>query len=316
MDVVETPIFHCTCMKKQAVSKKKAKGGVIENAIIAPVLCCGKRAKYEKNGTYYCETHAKSSGPDLVYPTKNISRSVLSKKSRDDLVILGQTYGVFPNLQIPDTNSASPAPFPPPPPPPPKTKKDCLAILVAFFLERCLVPLLEKKARGAGDTDLITIGRNMQVRLDELIDLQNITHVIMENQISPLANRMKTVQGMLTQYYIMKYPPHLIIEYISSANKLKDIVVRTTTDPLTNEAVPAVPAPASGTREKYKQNKSDGIQICARLLEQNAFLDPLQKWKNVMTDKSKRDDLADCFLQGIWYLKREKVIQPGNLIVY
>jgi len=27
-----------------------------------------------------------------------------------------------------------------------------------------------------------------------------------------------------------------------------------------------------------------------------------------------RDDLADCFLQGIWYLKREKVIQPGTFL--
>ena len=45
--------------------------------------------------------------------------------------------------------------------------------------------------------------------------------VIIENQISTIASRMKTLQGMISQYFIMKGIPS--IEFISSINKLKII---------------------------------------------------------------------------------------------
>ena len=51
--------------------------------------------------------------------------------------------------------------------------------------------------------------------------LGDIDRVIIENQISPIANRMKTVQGMLSQYFLMSNDK-LDIEFISSINKLKD----------------------------------------------------------------------------------------------
>ena len=44
----------------------------------------------------------------------------------------------------------------------------------------------------------------MRFALNKLIENQTPTHVIIENQISPIANRMKTIQGMITQYFIMK----------------------------------------------------------------------------------------------------------------
>ena len=45
------------------------------------------------------------------------------------------------------------------------------------------------------------------------------THVIIENQIRPIANRMKTVQGMLAQHFITIQIP--FIDFVSSGNKLK-----------------------------------------------------------------------------------------------
>ena len=50
---------------------------------------------------------------------------------------------------------------------------------------------------------------------------QPIDKVIIENQISPIANRMKTIQGMIAQYFIMKNN-NISIEFVSSVNKLKD----------------------------------------------------------------------------------------------
>jgi len=54
---------------------------------------------------------------------------------------------------------------------------------------------------------------------DCLDDFSNITTVLIENQISPIATRMKCVQGMITQFFIEKGVHD--IHFISSSNKLK-----------------------------------------------------------------------------------------------
>jgi hypothetical protein len=56
----------------------------------------------------------------------------------------------------------------------------------------------------------------------------------------------------------------------------------------------------------YKQHKKDGILICSKFLENNPSW---KQWETAL-QTTKRDDLADSFLQGIWYLKR------GNIINY
>lgn len=181
-------------------------------------------------------------------------------------------------------------------------------MLVPFFAARTLDKIQEVKQVGAGDTDLITIGRNMRTCLDHLHYIHgDITHVIMENQISPLAGRMKTVQGMLAQYYIM-IDPSPTIEFISSANKLKDF-----TEFLGNPAKQG--SSVQETREitettmsdRYKQHKMDSITITKKIIQEN--LGQIGSWTTLFTAaKSKQDDLADCFLQGLWYLNREKRI--------
>jgi len=272
MEIENTIVYTCTCtLQNRSKGKAKAKSKDDVPAI------CGKRATYEKNGAYFCEKHAKTTTLGQI-PSKDHSKVALSKKSRDELAALGQMDpGPWHNVD-PSTI--------------PKTKKDCLAILLAWYQEHSLVPLVKPKSKTASETDLITIGRNMRDRLDEIACARDVTHVIMENQISPLAGRMKTVQGMLAQYYIMQpNAPH--IEFISSANKLKDLV-------------PKVSDPTLNDREKYKQHKVASVEICNQFLAQNSALEP---WIPVLQkNHTKRDDLADCFLQGIWYLQRAKLI--------
>ena len=57
----------------------------------------------------------------------------------------------------------------------------------------------EKKKVNAGHVDLITIGRQMHHIFSSKPIMRQVTHVLIENQITPIANRMKTVQGMLSQ---------------------------------------------------------------------------------------------------------------------
>jgi hypothetical protein len=59
---------------------------------------------------------------------------------------------------------------------------------------------------------------------------------------------------------------------------------------------------------EYKQHKKDGIFYCRGILESNSWL----KGHIELLNTKKKDDLADCFLQGIWYLIREKRISVAE----
>ena len=316
-NTIITPFFISNALLHRKVGENELKGNV---AFTESCKICGKSAKYEKGDQTFCEMHAKKSASEnlgYIIPTKEISPPSLKKMSKEELIHLGTIkYSIFSESQKSTI----------------KTKKGCLDILLPYFQEHCFVPILVKKGKGAGEVDLITIGRNMRNRLNELSQNQltdTNCHIIMENQISPLAGRMKTVQGMLTQYYIMQEQNNqsIHIEYISSANKLKDLVVvpdksdkdksctdksctdksctdKSCTDKsCTDKSCDNL----TSVQEKYKQHKTDSIQICTRFLTENPDLTS-PSWTTNFSNSGKKDDLADCFLQGIWYLKREKII--------
>ena len=93
---------------------------------------------------------------------------------------------------------------------------------------------------------------------------------------------MKSIQGMITQYFIMKNIMN--ITFVSSANKLKRFITKKTT---------------------YDERKKLGI-----IVTQNILATSLSNvcWLTVVTTHKKRDDLADSFLKGIWFLEHKKLI--------
>ena len=107
--------------------------------------------------------------------------------------------------------------------------------------------------------------------------------VIIENQISTLASRMKTLQGMIAQYFIMKHTP--CIEFISAANKLKMFMTKKKTT--------------------YTERKLESVEVTKELLE---TLPQLTDYKGYLDKNKKKDDLADCFLQGVYYLTLKNMI--------
>jgi hypothetical protein len=168
------------------------------------------------------------------------------------------------------------------------TKQSMIDSLTTMFENRNFQPLVAKKAVSASETDLITIGKNMKSKLQSMPSIQDITHVLIENQISTIATRMKTIQGMLAQFFIMSYPT-IHIEFVSSVNKLKFI------KSLPDQVQSPVSAPA---QNKYSTRKKDGVLYCSQFIDANAWLQP---WIPTFQSK-KRDDLADCFLQALWFL--------------
>ena len=129
------------------------------------------------------------------------------------------------------------------------------------------------KKKKANNISLIDIGIELSKKLKNNIFI-NVDKVIIENQISPIANRMKTIQGMIAQFFIMNNINN--IEFISASNKLKNYITNKTS---------------------YNERKKISIKITLDIItKENCLIEHFNK-------HSKKDDLADSFLQGLWYIK-------------
>ena len=241
---------------------------------------CGKPAKFMKKHQCFCLKHAKKT--NFLIPTNELKPAFINKQKVQKLFEMADQY------HIPyDT----------------KTKKgDIISLLNEYVNDTCLESI---HSVNSSKVDIITIGKNIQLKLDEMFygnqnQNQNeepfiIDYVIIENQISPIANRMKTIQGMISQYFIMKGNVNHI-EFISSANKLKDLT----------KGDASVGEKEKEKKEKksldYKDRKKAGIEKCLQLLSENPLF---QKHFEHFQKHKKKDDLADCFLQGYWYLSEK-----------
>jgi len=218
--------------------------------------------EYEGNIVYYCKKHAKLTDKSL--PNKNINVTKISKMKLSELI------------QCANDNSISYKD--------PARKKDLTDQIKQHCESNFLKPVKETKA---DDVDLITIGRNMTKHFDTIFKDIVIDKVIIENQISPIANRMKTIQGMIAQYFIVKNVE--CIKFISAINKLKDF------SDIHNSA----------QYNSYAERKKLSILCTNKLLLENSNL---TKFHCFYVNHKKKDDLADSFLQGIWYIKKYIII--------
>jgi len=114
---------------------------------------------------------------------------------------------------------------------------------------------------------------------------------------------MKTVQGMLAQYFIM-LNDQMNIEFVSSSHKLKQFSELKLDNREPCNEIAENTQDTTKFNANYKKHKKDGVYYCSLMIDAN---DNLIKWKDSLITK-KKDDLADSFLQGIWYLKHRNII--------
>jgi len=165
-----------------------------------------------------------------------------------------------------------------------------------------LVPLsIFKKKTSCNKIDIVDLGKNLKSHFDSIFEkyIHKINAVIIENQIGNLAGRMNVLQGMISQYFIMKNITR--IDFISATNKLKLFKCLLSKPQHQNKLVIENDLEDVIENEKkiYKMRKEGGKKICKSLL---LFYPTLHIWIKEYDQHKKRDDLADCFLQGYYYM--------------
>jgi hypothetical protein len=241
-----------------------------------PLCHCKKKAKYlQAPDKYFCQVHAKKSG--LIIPTANISLKKIKKMKLADLQKVVVDYSIplasVSSTSVSSTSVSSTS----------LKKDDLLKQITTFMTTNMLNSVAGIKAN---DMDLIMIGIAMRKAFDaELkLHLATIDTIVIENQISPIANRMKTLQGMIAQYFIMHDKTKIV--FVSAANKLKG---HTTTDEEGETT--------SVDTSNYAARKKEGVKVTLKLVNEKH-----PEWLTHFNTHKKKDDLADSFLQGVWYM--------------
>ena len=271
------------------------------------IKICQKKALYqtpvsppsggmsEETPNYFCKKHAENH-PHLKLPDKSLlpTKTEIAKMSIEDLRNLIQQIETqnqpqiqtFFQTQNTETQNQNPEI---------KTKKACIEKIEQLKATHFFQLIPQTKKQNASHTSMLVLCQSLYNKFNQLsTQFENATHVVIENQLGSNATRMMILQGMITMYFTA----HLskpIIAHVSSSHKLK-------------YAVSIIPHPKEREKTKdkttYKEHKQNAVLYCEHILEmhnqsQTQMFKDLKKNK---ADEKKRDDLADCFLQGLWYL--------------
>ncbi len=197
---------------------------------------------------------------------------------------------------------------------------------------------IQKKNKNLSQTQastvsLVFVGYSLMKQFDELFYNENcpdqnknkIDAVVIENQISPIANRMKTVQGMITQYFLMRGVDKDRIIYFSSVQKLKVAPYHFIFHDISDKNN-ADDADEVDDIQTYDDRKKAGVACVRKILtgssttsspmtgsgsspftiQSNECTHSTAKlcscWLHRFESHKKKDDMADSFLQGISYI--------------
>ena len=208
---------------------------------------CRNNVFYIYNNLKFCKKHINK---DLFLFKKDYLVTNIRKQSNRDILKLIKEFNIEPG----------------------KKKEENVTILKNYYENNCYKSY---KKPNSNTIDLIKIGKNLNIIFNELFNNDDYDIVLIENQIGPLANRMKTLQGMITQYFIMKDKE---VKYISSQNKLKLINTK---------------------GKNYKQRKQIAVDFVPTILNKLIIKNECDK---VFNEKKKKDDLSDCLLQAWSYI--------------
>jgi len=157
------------------------------------------------------------------------------------------------------------------------------------------------------------LSERLFMALDEMIgklkskSLDYIDMILIENQPSNLNGIMKTVQYIIYTYFsLMKHWENTVgnVQFINASHKLKNHSY----EPEEQIVTTSKKNTKGFTRDKYKWNKATSIEICKKYIDNNDIL------TTYFNDNKKKDDLSDCCLQAISYIRSKSEKTQLNLL--
>jgi hypothetical protein len=225
---------------------------------------CSKNALFSKDNTFYCKIHTKNSN----YSIPEIKLNVLLKNNLKFL----KDFCIEKNISLDS-----------------KIDKNTITNYIIEYYKNNYYEHID--TTNSNDINIIDLGINLKNNLDKLFlnhEINSIDKILIENQIGPIANRMKSIQGMITQYLILNN--NYNIEYVSPINKLKYF--------------------DNSKKLSYNERKKLSIIYTQKILNKKNMFHDLEYFNN----HSKKDDLADTLLQALYFLIFQNIIKINNII--
>ena len=146
----------------------------------------------------------------------------------------------------------------------------------------------KKKKKLNSNYDLFKISQILMEELNSKVDFLNHEIICIENQPALKNPTMKSIQMILYSYFIIegvcKDPICSNVQMINARNKLK--------------VYKGEPVECKFT-DKYKRNKYLSVEYTKLMI-----LEEEQKFIDLFAESKKKDDLADAYLQGIYYIEK------------
>ena len=167
-------------------------------------------------------------------------------------------------------------------------KKTCIKKMEALYTKKNIKTYKKKTCTNTSIQELCV---KLLTKLQQLQHkLLQVDSVIIENQPVLKNPTMKSIQMILytffTEHGLMEQnSPISFIKLFSARNKLK-----------TYDG-PTVPCTL---KNKYNKRKFLSIEYTKYFIKQN------KKWYDFFLSHTKKDDLADCYMQGIYYITYKK----------
>lgn len=150
--------------------------------------------------------------------------------------------------------------------------------------------LTEKKKNSIDQLTPILLKKLMEM------DVEHITHVLIENQPVMKNPVMKSIQMIIYAYFHhcnILYQKNIHIKLISAMNKLKCGIDIEYPESITNH------------KSKYMQKKKKAIHLCEHILFSNEnIITPDINFQSLFKNSKKKDDLADSLLYCIYYINK------------